>query len=569
MFRRLLLASLVAASAAGAAVAPPLVPAPPVAGLDAPSAAGLRLLEAHVDGGYDAELPWPDFRDLRPELRRVYAARGWSFAWLTGGRPGDAAWQVAAILADAAAKGLDPADYGGEGWEARLRALEQPGAGEAERIRGDVALTVSALRYAGDLALGRVRPSPAAGLLGRGPTVEEALDLAALVDAVARAADPEEVLARAEPPWAGYRRTLALLAVERGRAAAGPLPDLPLPDGGALAPEAYPEATRLAERLRWLGDASLDAGGEPGGPWCASPLAEAVARFQERHGLDPTGYVDVPTVRALDVPASARVAQLGLALERWRWIPRRFPAMPILVNVPEFRLRAEEGGRRLSMRVVVGQAWRWGTPVFAGELTQVIFRPAWTVPLPIQQEELVPRVEADRGFVAAQGFEVLGPGDAVVPPLATPDLLEGLRTGALRLRQRAGPGSALGLVKFAFSNEGWIYLHDTPATELFARSRRDFSHGCIRVEDPVSLAEWLLRADPAWTRGAIRRAMEGERTVEVALPRPAPVVVGYFTAVAGEDGAPRYLDDIYGQDAALAAALRDEAFRRTGAPAGP
>ena len=562
----LIVASLAAASATAAQpgvgwtdLALPVMP-----GL---SEAGGRILRASVEGGVDAELLWADFRDLRGELSRFYEGRRWTLAWTEGGRPTSAAWQVAGLLMNAAGKGLDPVDYGGDEWEGRLASLERPGASEPERVRADVALTVSALRYAADLAHGRIRPVPGTEILGRiqPPAYgEPAPDLVGAVEAAAGAADAEASFAQVEPTMPGYRRALALLPELLVLAAREAQTALPPPTAGPVAPESYAASGPLAERLRALGD--LDGTDAPvGAPEqaCTSPLSEAVARFQGRHGLEATGFVDEATVHELGVPLLRRADQLALTLERWRWIPRHLPDASIVVNVPEFRLRAEDGWS-LSMRVVVGQAYRWGTPVFASDLERVIFRPTWKVPLSIQRKELVARIEANRAFLADAGFEVLDARESAIPPLPTPALLAGLRSGALRLRQRAGPDNALGLVKFAFANDGSIYLHDTPATELFSRSRRDFSHGCIRVEAPVALAEWLLSEEPGWSAAAIRRTMHGSRTVEVPLTRSVPVLVGYFTAMVGEDRVPRFVEDIYGQDGALATALEAERARRRG-----
>jgi murein L,D-transpeptidase YcbB/YkuD len=540
-----------------------VLPLAPAADL---SAAGAAMLEAHVEGGVDAELRWWDFRDLAPELRRVYAARGWRLAWTSSGRPTDAAWQVAALLAAADRKGLDPRDYAGD-WERRLSALERGGGSEPERIRLDVALTVSALRFAGDLAFGRIRPTPGTELLGREQLARHATsspDLGALVEAASAAADPGQILSSVEPARHGYQRTLAALERELARLAAPATPPLPLPAAGPVAPERYDGGPGLAARLRELGDLRDAPEPRDDGEACTSPLTDAVVRFQSRHGLDATGFVDAPTVQELNAPVSQRVGQLERSLERWRWFPRDLQREPIVVNVPEFALRAENGGRPIAMRVVVGQAYEWGTPVFASELTSVVFRPTWTVPLGIQQEEILPRIASDRGYIAAGDFDVVDASEQGVLPLTTPELLSGLRSGALKLRQRPGPGNALGLVKFVLSRSAWIYLHGTPAPELFSRSRRDFSHGCIRVEDPATLAAWVLREEPGWTPAAIRGAMAGGQTQEIPLQRPIPVQIGYFTAAVWEDGVLRYSPDVYGQDAALAQALDDEARRRGG-----
>jgi murein L,D-transpeptidase YcbB/YkuD len=382
------------------------------------------------------------------------------------------------------------------------------------------------------------------------------------VEAAAAAADPGRLLTSVEPEWHGYRRTAAALERELARLAAPAPPPLPLPVAGPIAPERYEGTRGLAARLLALGDLSEPPEPRDDGGACSSPLTDALVRFQSRHGLDATGFVDLATVQELNVPVARRIAQLERSLERWRWFPRDLRSEPIVVNVPEFALHAGNGRPPIAMRVVVGQAYEWGTPVFASELTSVVFRPPWSVPLGIQQEELLPRIEADRGFLAAGDFDVVDASDHGVPPPTTSELLAGLRSGALRLRQRPGPGSALGLVKFVLSRSAWIYLHGTPAPELFARSRRDFSHGCIRVEDPETLAAWVLREEPGWTPAAIRAAMNGAQNLEVPLQRPIPVQIGYFTAAVWEDGVLRYSPDVYGQDAALGQALDEEARRR-------
>jgi murein L,D-transpeptidase YcbB/YkuD len=370
-----------------------------------------------------------------------------------------------------------------------------------------------------------------------------------------------------EPDWPAYRRTLAELDRWLARRDGDRPPALATPPA-PTAPESWAGRRALEQRLAWLGFPVDPAAPEPddgaGAGACRAPVAEAVARFQARHGLDATGFVDEPTVRELNVPPERRIAQLSLALERWRWFGRRPPSSWIVVNVPEFALRAGNGEPSLQMRVVVGQAYEWGTPLLASELSQVVFRPVWSVPLQIQQEELVPRVAANRGFVASADFVVVDENERPTLPLTTDDLLGGLRSGALRLRQRAGTGNALGLVKFALARSSWLYLHGTPSPELFARSRRDFSHGCIRVEDPLALASWVLRDEPGWTPGAIRAAMAGARSIEVPLRRPPTVLIAYFTATAWSEDEAGFYEDVYGQDAALAGALQEEAARRGG-----
>jgi murein L,D-transpeptidase YcbB/YkuD len=531
------------------------------------SASGRAVLRALVDEGLHPDLSWPDFREHRESARSLYEAGGYELAWIRDGLPTEQARAVVRALQDADTKGLDARDYDGASWARWFETLRASApSAEPDQVRFDVALTVSVIRYVSDLHAGRVGMRPGAKQLGLVRVVrideDDALDPAAFVRGrVVASGDVAAALATVEPPFGAYRRTvLALLRyLELARLRDGE--PLPVPRRAVVAGERYAGAVALARRLRLLGD--LTAGAEPQGDTYDVILADAAARFQRRHGLDATGQLDARTVRALNVPLSRRVEQLALTIERWRWLPHRFAAPPLVVNIPEFRLHLADPTRWLSMKVVVGRAYRHRTPVFATAMTHVIFRPFWNVPLSIQRDELVLHAEKDPGHLAAGGYEILDAAGRVVQAAPSADTLERLRSGALRLRQRPGPRNALGLVKFVFPNPHGVYLHDTPAQELFARSRRDFSHGCIRVEDPAALAAWVLRDEPGWTLDRIRAAMNGLETIDVKLGHTIPVFVLYGTALVTEDGEVRFFDDVYGADAALARALAEETARRS------
>jgi murein L,D-transpeptidase YcbB/YkuD len=288
-------------------------------------------------------------------------------------------------------------------------------------------------------------------------------------------------------------------------------------------------------------------------------LVEAVKRFQRRHGMDENGRLGLATIEQLNVPLKARVLQLRLALERWRWLPAEFSSPPIFVNIPDFRLRAldEANHVAMDMRVVVGKAMRTQTPVFNREMTYVVLRPYWNVPPGILRDEIVPAIERDRGYIAHKNYEVTTPdGKVVTDGKVSDDILARLRAGELTVRQKPGPANSLGLVKLIFPNEYSVFLHGTPSPELFSRSRRDFSHGCIRVERPAELTAWVLRNNPGWTLERVRQAMQrGKDDVAVNLAKPVPVFIVYATAVAYENGDVHFHDDIYGHDAELAATL--------------
>ncbi len=279
-------------------------------------------------------------------------------------------------------------------------------------------------------------------------------------------------------------------------------------------------------------------------------LVLALRHFQERHGLDTDGVLGPATWRALTTPMSTRVRQIEQTLESWRALPANPHPRAIFINIPRFRLYAVSGfevteSQMLTIDVVVGRAVRnMRTPVFTADMTHVIFRPYWDVPRSIARNEILPAARRDLNYLARNQYELLDGAGRIVP--ASEAALDQLAAGSVRVRQRPGPGNALGAVKFMLPNSHNVYLHDTPSRTLFARSRRDFSHGCIRVADPAGLAEWVLQDNPAWDRERIEAAMAGTRPLRVDLAEPIRVYIVYGTAIAREDGSMLFLEDLYG-----------------------
>jgi murein L,D-transpeptidase YcbB/YkuD len=286
---------------------------------------------------------------------------------------------------------------------------------------------------------------------------------------------------------------------------------------------------------------------------------EAVKAFQRRHGLEPDGVIGRDTVAMLDVSMAHRVRQIELAMERMRWLPAMSDRPVVFVNVPLFRLWASDprtGEEPLRMNVVVGKSVDHMTPIFVDQMEYVIFRPYWNPPYSITVKEIVPQARRDPAYLDRQNMEIVASGEDGAEPLpATPENLSGVLAGRLRLRQKPGPRNSLGLAKFIFPNADNIYMHGTPAQALFSRARRDFSHGCIRLEDPARLAEWILRDQPEWTRAKIDAAMQAERPTRVNLKPPLPVVLFYDTVHVNSDGVVFFVNDIYGDDRQLDAAL--------------
>jgi murein L,D-transpeptidase YcbB/YkuD len=287
-------------------------------------------------------------------------------------------------------------------------------------------------------------------------------------------------------------------------------------------------------------------------------LVDAVRRLQDRFGLEADGVLGRDTFRAAHREPAQLAEQVALALERLRWLPDLGRGRFVVVNVPAYHLWAFESPDEppvLGMKIVVGRAMRSLTPLFYGEMRSLTLRPYWNVPYGIATRELLPKARLDGGALEREQMELVAVGNpdgGAYPP--TPENLDRVKRGVLRIRQKPGPKNALGRVVFSFPNDDNIYMHDTPARQLFARARRDFSHGCIRLEDPLSLLRWVLRDQPEWTEGRWEAAFAGDRPVRVGLRAPLPVVVFYSTAFV-DAGVTRFTEDIYGLDARLREAL--------------
>ncbi len=509
-----------------------------------------------VASGELSALRWPDFSAYRNQVRRFYEPADYTLAWTRDGRVTREAEAVIEVLTAADRKGLNPADYDGPRWAERIASLSHAdrARAESEFTAFDLALTVSVMRYASDLHFGRANPGIFHPEFGAG---HEKFDLPGFLEQrLIHNADAKAALEEIEPPYEGYRRTEQALQqyIALARDYHGGL--LPLTKRTVDPGASYPAAEQLADVLRRLGDLPADA--SVTSSIYAGSLVNAVKHFQVRHGLDPDGRLGKATLAQLNTPPADRIRQLQLTLERWRWVPHHFSRPPIVVNIPEFELRALNASyaTELEMKVVVGNAYHHETPVFAANMKQVIFRPYWNVPLSIQRAELLPKLNRDPSYLMKNRYEVVTPqGKVVTNGVVDEPTLAQLRSGALRIRQIPGPENALGLVAFMFPNEYDVYLHGTPAMELFTKPRRDFSHGCIRAEKPQELAAWVLRNQAEWTPEKIAEAMNGSKTIYVSLDKPIPVLIVYATAVVLSNGEVRFFQDIYGQDAQLAALL--------------
>lgn len=515
--------------------------------------AAARDVLAHAHDHLRRTQPSSPLLEVWPHVERFYEQRGFVPAWQSPG--GHAAAELLRTrMAWAADDGLPPARY-------RLAALSD----SLPELRSDDAalvedawLTAAILRYAHDLAFGPAGEDSSS----------RSIDVATVLAGVADAKSAHAAWRALQPDHPDYARLKQALREYRAIADAGGWPSLPdsvrferqdtedgMSDAGdrATASDASEHLLQLCRRLAITGDLSDQAGA------CAASAAaearydvhleQAVRHFQRRHGLIVDGIVGPNTIRAINVPASDRVRQIEHNMHRWRQQPDALGARYVRVNIAGFFLHAVDEGRRvMTMKVVAGEP-ETPTPVMQDTIEYLVFRPYWNVPASITQNELLPRIARDPSYLAQQRFEIVdgwsSPARVVDP--ASIDWTTAVDDFPYRLRQRPGPANSLGLVKFMFPNNHAVYLHDTPATHRFEARRRAFSHGCVRVEDPVALAEFLL-ADPEWTPTAIRDAMQSGGNAVEDLKHPVPVYLTYFTTWV-EDGVVQFRRDIYGLDA--------------------
>ena len=470
---------------------------------------------------------------LGDQVKRFYKNENYQLIWIDGDRPSNRYRQLVKVLDAADDHGLPPDLYkvpieDPEGKKVRIPADSAP--------KLDVQATAAFFRYFMHLTAGRLDPHALESQWTLKPEKPELV--AALTNAVEHD-NLNEAMDKLKPASPEYAELQKALARYRGIAAKGGWPTV-------ANAKSLPA---LRHRLAMEGD--LDASHEKDeSPIYDATLVDAVKRFQERHRIKPDGIVNTETLKAMNVPVESKIRTIELNLERWRWMPDTMPARYIMVDVPDYRFDAIENGKSvLDMRVVVGAPDK-KTPIFADEMTTVIFSPYWNVPPDIAKNETVPRAAKDPGYLARNNMEVVDASGQSVDASS----VDWSNPGALRIRQRPGGENALGGVKFIFPNNFNVYLHDTNAGKLFDRIERGLSHGCVRVEEPGKLAQYVLRDFPEWTPEAIAEAMQSGKERGVKLKTPIPVYIVYMTAWVHQGGV-RFLKDIYGHDAEQSAQL--------------
>jgi murein L,D-transpeptidase YcbB/YkuD len=491
-----------------------------------------------------------------------YRRRSYALAWSYDGRLLPDAAELLGAVAEAERNGLEAKDYApSPGLD-----LHRAGNGTDEQARAghDLELTERFVNYARDVARGRV-VHPAFH-------PPKQVDVGTLLDEALAQHGITDVLRQLGPRYPAYERLRSALIQYRRLAENGGWPVVP-PGPMLKRGDSEPRVAALRARLVVTGDvADAEAGAARGKRARPSSLVfdraleAAVREFQRRHGLPPDGQVGAATLAALNVPVAERIRQLELNVERWRWLPADLGSRYVVVNIPDYDLRVVERQPGTSgdvettvmeMRVVIGRA-ELPTPAMSAAITQIVLNPFWNIPTAIAEKEMIPELAKDPAYLAKRQIKVVSRAKMghEIDPRKIHWENEGWQVD-YRLRQEPGPRNSLGQLKFVLANPFGVYLHDTPKRSLFRQRKRAISHGCVRVEHPHELAAYLL-AGTQWSRDTIASVAASGKRKFIDLPGPVPVYLVYFTAWVDEDGNAQFRDDVYGDDAALDAALRTE-----------
>ena len=516
----------------------------------------LAMPTANASATYIADPPDPFLSAVRQELddlapahgeevsvlREWYAAPGHQALWMGPDGFNGKAGGFLEILSQAEREGLTPGDYPIE--RIRQRMAVSP-------AEGEILLSQTLVHYVSDLRTGRLSPRKVDPALFIQPGE---LDRTAILQAVRDTPNIAAAIEGFTPANPIYHRLRRVLVEYRGIALNGGWPLVP--EGPSLKPGMRDgRVSVLRDRLVATRDL-VHEGAEP--DLYDEALVQAVERFQARHGLEADGVVGKRTLAELNIPVQRRVEQIIANMERWRWMPDDLGERYILVNLAAFELEVVEyGSVVMAMRIVAGQPYR-RTPVFSGSMTYMEFNPTWTVPPTIVKHDILPKLREDPTYLDRRNIRVFLGWDESSPELAGSAIdwaAVNPKRNPYRFRQDAGADNALGRVKFMLPNRFGVYLHDTPARELFNKTVRSFSSGCVRVEKPLELAEYLLSDQPGWERKRIDQTIESRKTTAVKLARPVPVHLTYSTVWIGEGGTIHFRDDVYARDDLLFQAL--------------
>ncbi len=503
----------------------------------------------------------PNFPNRTDDLESLYTMSNHQLLWLGNGDSEKNINAALNLLTNATIHGLNPKNYDTNTLQQKLQpTLKLKSDAYKELALYDTAVSISLLRFLHDLHYGRVNPQ---GINFNLKLREKKLiDLPLSIKNSLAQNTLAELPLSIEPKLKQYQKLKIALANYRQLALNAPF--FKLDATKTLHPgDNHPQIAELRQFLTTLGDLPEDK--SVSNPKKSSLYTDAIVtgvkKFQKRHGLTADGYIGTGTVAALNVPLSERVTQIELAMERLRWLPELSSGAFVIVNIPAFQLWAfdaidQPDANIINMRVVVGNALKTQTPVLMAEMHFIDFMPYWNVPYSIIKNEILPKLIQNKDYLDKENMELVSVfRDGEKPTALNAETMNLLKEGKLRIRQRPGGKNSLGRVKFIFPNKDDVYLHDTPANALFSKSRRDFSHGCVRVANPEKLAEFALKNQDDWNPETIQLAMSTPKTQRVILKKPIPVLFFYITAFFDQFDNLEFYPDIYGHDAVLLGAL--------------
>lgn len=524
-------------------------------------------------------------------LPKLYEERDYATLWIDSNGPTTQAFEMIEIIRNSSNEALDPNYYNIKEIEDTLHRIEQDRNSGRSYEAQDLAelellLSNSFLTYAHDLHYGRVRAEQINLELSTG---ERPVNLSNLLVTAIETNQVQRTLDGLLPKYPMYANLRDSLKEYREIAANGGWQ--PVPYGDKFKKGARGQrVVALSKRLKVTGE--LDSSIAESDLFDET-LDQAVKKYQQRNGLYVDGIVGISTIEALNVPVEERISQIELTMERWRLLPQYLGNRYILVNIANYNLYGiENNNDSVNMRIVVGKP-HWNTPMFSEDMTHLIINPYWNIPPSIFKDDIAPRIKEDPEYMAKKNMDALGleaPEKIVVEKpevveiednLEATEVTEGnnaegqelseiemqnkkaqeeyaskVLSGKYSLRQNPGPGNPLGRIKFLFPNKHSVYLHDTPNRGFFKKAQRNFSHGCIRVEKPLELAEFVLFSDPRWTQSTIQSNINRGKTKTVHLEQTIPVYILYFTAWVDKEGSVNFHKDIYGLDKTLYNALR-------------
>ncbi|HTY39330.1 MAG TPA: L,D-transpeptidase family protein [Bacteroidota bacterium] len=489
-------------------------------------------------------------------VRTFYASRDWKAGWSSAHEVLASADSLIGILRTADREGFRPSDYHLVAIDSTLSRIRQKtGLDPVRRAELDILLTDAFLLYAAHCNEGCIDKD---SLVRRWTAASTKFPYDSLLARALETHAISSAIRQLLPHHHYYSDLRGLLASYRSpgkRAGWGSVPFGTPMKGGDVGSRVF----ALKSRMRASGDLISRSGAS--GDEYDSTLVDAVRAFQKRHGLDPTGIADSATIAVANVSMERRIEQVKVNLERWRWMPHDLGKRFVLINIPDFQLTVFEGQKPvLTMKVVLGLA-TWQTPVFSSELTQVLLNAHWFAPDDIVEKELINYMKADTNYLKSNNMSLwreVHDSLVQVDPHTVDWASMNDKTIDFHLRQDPGPQNIMGQIKFLIPNRFNIYLHDTPYRDDFTKTVRMFSHGCIRLEKPAELAEYVLSEFPDWTRERIDTLIARTTEQTLLMKRPIPVHVVYMSAWKDEDGATQYRSDFYGLDARLRLALAKE-----------